>query len=226
MRAPSERFSRSATAASRWAAWLPLKTHEILDALRAIERRSDARDRAPPARCHALRARQRRSPSYGVTSFDSTSPFRQAFKDDRDNYYTLDRDVSRRSACRRSTATPLEAADPRRPGRPDERDAARARVPRRARGVRRGTSRVSRTSSRRFARYERSHDPDRDRTEIYRETLERRRGRRATARSARTLGIHVVALPRSRAQQAPRLPQRLRLPPAPRPRTPSAAPST
>lgn len=28
--------------------------------------------------------------SYGVTSFDSTSPFRQAFKDDTDNYYTLD----------------------------------------------------------------------------------------------------------------------------------------
>ena len=28
---------------------------------------------------------------YGVTSFDSTSPFRQAFKDDRDNYHTDDR---------------------------------------------------------------------------------------------------------------------------------------
>ena len=28
---------------------------------------------------------------YGVTSFDSTSPFMKAFKDDRDNYYTLDR---------------------------------------------------------------------------------------------------------------------------------------
>lgn len=28
--------------------------------------------------------------SLGVTSFDSTSPFRQSFKDDRDNYYTLD----------------------------------------------------------------------------------------------------------------------------------------
>jgi hypothetical protein len=27
---------------------------------------------------------------HGVTSFDSTSPFRQAFKDDTDNYYTLD----------------------------------------------------------------------------------------------------------------------------------------
>src|SRR5205823_14952511 len=27
---------------------------------------------------------------YGVTSFDSTSPFRQSFKDDRDNYYLLD----------------------------------------------------------------------------------------------------------------------------------------
>jgi hypothetical protein len=29
--------------------------------------------------------------AYGVTSFDSTSPFRQAFKDDRDNYYAKSR---------------------------------------------------------------------------------------------------------------------------------------
>jgi hypothetical protein len=29
--------------------------------------------------------------AYGVESFDSTSPFRQAFKDDHDNYYTTDR---------------------------------------------------------------------------------------------------------------------------------------
>jgi len=28
--------------------------------------------------------------AHGVTSFDSTSPFRQAFKDDRNNYYLLD----------------------------------------------------------------------------------------------------------------------------------------
>jgi len=28
---------------------------------------------------------------YGVVSFDSTSPFRQAFKDDRDNYYAPER---------------------------------------------------------------------------------------------------------------------------------------
>src|SRR5262249_51362242 len=27
---------------------------------------------------------------FGVASFDSTSPLRQAFKDDKDNYYTLD----------------------------------------------------------------------------------------------------------------------------------------
>ena len=29
--------------------------------------------------------------SHGVVSFDSTSPLRQAFKDDKDNYYTMDR---------------------------------------------------------------------------------------------------------------------------------------
>src|SRR5262249_1021209 len=31
---------------------------------------------------------------FGVVSFDSTSPLRQAFKDDRDNYYTLNRTYS------------------------------------------------------------------------------------------------------------------------------------
>ena len=46
---------------------------------------------------------------YGVTSFDSTSPFRQAFKDDRDNFYGQDRTwIALRS--RRSTPTPSSSA--------------------------------------------------------------------------------------------------------------------
>src|SRR5205823_14726509 len=51
--------------------------------------------RAPETRLHLLGVtRCERIPEFathGVTSFDSTSPFRQAFKDDRDNYYALDR---------------------------------------------------------------------------------------------------------------------------------------
>jgi hypothetical protein len=62
------------------------KTHEILAVLEAV-----AAVRDSGTRLHLLGVtRCERVPDfrhYGVTSFDSTSPFRQAFKDDRDNYY-------------------------------------------------------------------------------------------------------------------------------------------
>jgi hypothetical protein len=67
-----------------------LKTHEILSVLHAVNR-----PRRPKTELHLLGVtRCEQIPnfrSYGVTSFDSTSPFRQAFKDERDNYYTMDR---------------------------------------------------------------------------------------------------------------------------------------
>jgi hypothetical protein len=69
---------------------VPLKTHEILACLERI-----AVDRAPATQFHLLGISRCESIStfaaYGVTSFDSTSVFRQAFKDDKDNLYTLDR---------------------------------------------------------------------------------------------------------------------------------------
>ncbi len=66
---------------------VPLKTDEIVDCLDAI-----SGIREPSTQMHLLGVtrcervddfRQR-----GVTSFDSTTPFRQAFKDDHDNYWT------------------------------------------------------------------------------------------------------------------------------------------
>jgi len=67
---------------------VPLKTNEILACLRVIDQ-----ERKRSTQLHLLGvSRVDEVPafaSYGVTSFDSTSPFRQAFKDDRDNYYTL-----------------------------------------------------------------------------------------------------------------------------------------
>lgn len=69
---------------------VPLKTGEILACLREI---SAARD--PHTQLHLLGVTRRSNisefTSYGVTSFDSTSPFRQAFKDDKDNYHIADR---------------------------------------------------------------------------------------------------------------------------------------
>ena len=69
---------------------VPLKTAQIAACLKAV---SDVRRRE--TRLHLLGiSRCEQIPAFegmGVASFDSTSPFRQAFKDDRDNYYVLDK---------------------------------------------------------------------------------------------------------------------------------------
>lgn len=69
---------------------VPLKTAEIEACLDAIE---DVRH--PDTHFHLLGITRtdlvRHYERYGVTSFDSTSPFRQAFKDERDNYYSPER---------------------------------------------------------------------------------------------------------------------------------------
>jgi hypothetical protein len=69
---------------------VPLKTLQIIECLEAID---DVRD--AETSFHLLGVTRTENvtsfASYGVTSFDSTSPFRQAFKDDRDNYYWQDR---------------------------------------------------------------------------------------------------------------------------------------
>src|ERR1022692_1110397 len=69
---------------------VPLKTHEILSCLKAI-----GNVRAIRTQLHLLGITRCNNISefatFGVTSFDSTSAFRQAFKDDKDNYHVLDR---------------------------------------------------------------------------------------------------------------------------------------
>jgi hypothetical protein len=69
---------------------VPLKTTEIEACLSAIE---DVRH--PETHFHLLGITRtelvKHYERYGVTSFDSTSPFRQAFKDDRDNFYSPER---------------------------------------------------------------------------------------------------------------------------------------
>lgn len=68
---------------------VPLKTPDILESLKEVSVALD-----PAVQLHLLgitrTAHVQDFAGFGVTSFDSTSPFRQAFKDERDNYYTLD----------------------------------------------------------------------------------------------------------------------------------------
>jgi hypothetical protein len=69
---------------------VPLKTNDLVDVVAAA---SDVRDSS--TRFHLLGVtrtdRVAEFAGYGVASFDSTSAFRQAFMDETDNYYTLDR---------------------------------------------------------------------------------------------------------------------------------------
>ncbi|WP_211329498.1 tRNA-guanine transglycosylase DpdA [Thermobifida halotolerans] len=68
---------------------VPLKTAEILACLEEIEK-----IRAPETELHLLGITRVESmelfANFGVRSFDSTSAFRQAFMDDRNNYHTRD----------------------------------------------------------------------------------------------------------------------------------------
>lgn len=69
---------------------VPLKTDQIVACLRAID---DVRD--PTTQFHLLGVTRTdhlaEFSGFGVTSFDSTSPFRRAFKDEKDNYWTAQR---------------------------------------------------------------------------------------------------------------------------------------
>ena len=66
---------------------VPLKTRDILACLQAIDV-----VRSPGVELHLLGVTRVDTMAefalYGVTSFDSTSPFRQAFMDDKNNYYS------------------------------------------------------------------------------------------------------------------------------------------
>lgn len=69
---------------------VPLKTPDILESLEAIKA-----VRQPSTKLHLLGVTRCEHiwefKAYGVASFDSTSPLRKAFKDDRDNYFAPDR---------------------------------------------------------------------------------------------------------------------------------------
>jgi hypothetical protein len=169
---------------------VPLKTQEILECLKAV-----SVARRPETQFHLLGVTRTEQLSafaaYGVTSFDSTSPFRQAFKDDRDNYYTLNRTFTAVRVPQvdgNATLKRLVQA-----GRVDQNAAIMAE--------RDCLSRLAAFDSGRTAlddvlealrRYELIHDPGRDRTDIYRSTLELAPWRSCKCQVCQTAGIHVV----------------------------------
>ena len=66
---------------------VPLKTPQILDTLRAVK---DVKEADVELHLFGVTRTEHVADfaSYGVTSFDSTAPFRRAFKDSRNNFYT------------------------------------------------------------------------------------------------------------------------------------------
>lgn len=72
---------------------VPLKSNEIMQVLEAVSPKLK-----PSTRLHLFGVTRldhvKRFAAHGVISFDSTSPLRQAFKEDRDNYYGKDRNYA------------------------------------------------------------------------------------------------------------------------------------
>ncbi|WP_028062152.1 tRNA-guanine transglycosylase DpdA [Solirubrobacter soli] len=146
------------------------KTHEILAVLHDID---EIRD--PATELHLLGITRTESipefASYGVTSFDSTSPFRQAFKDDRDNYHADERTFLALRVPQAEGNVKLQ-----RRIRAGEVDGALARrLERRALDTLRSfdAGRATVDDAVEVLRdYERLHDGKRDRSHAYREVLE------------------------------------------------------
>ena len=129
--------------------------------------------------------------SHGVVSFDSTSPLRQAFMDERNNYYTLDRTYSAVRVPQVHGNARLAARV--RSGEVNQ-DVARATEQRCLRALAEydaGGRPVAAVLAALRA-YELIHDPRSDRTEAYREVLEAAPWRRCPCEVCKQLGHHVI----------------------------------
>jgi queuine/archaeosine tRNA-ribosyltransferase len=168
---------------------VPLKTAEILACLKAI---SDVR--RPKTAFHLLGVtrteRVNEFSRYGVRSFDSTSPFRQSFKDARDNYYAPDHKYvairvmqmdGNQRVKRRVLAGELDQGR----GRKLERACLGALT-----GYGRGDTAIERALEAVAAYTEFLAEPDQ--TDLYRETLEARPWEDCDCEVCRDAGIHVV----------------------------------
>jgi hypothetical protein len=169
---------------------VPLKTRDILGCLQAI-----SAVRRPETKLHLLgvtRVEQVTDFAYlGVASFDSTSPLRQAFKDDRDNYWTL---------ARTYTAIRVPQVD----GNPDlsrriragEISQARARAAEQRcldvlRRYDKDTESLEVVLSA-LKEYQEIYDAGRDRTEQYREVLIDRPWKSCLCDVCQQIGHHVI----------------------------------
>jgi len=169
---------------------VPLKTNDILACLEQVDE-----IRHPTTQLHLLGITRCDNvdafAARGVTSFDSTSPFRQSFKDDKDNYYTPDRTYValrvpqvdgnpklkgriRAGVVRQDTALALERRSLQALRRYDDGDVS------------------AKDALQALSAYDELCDGGRDRTNAYRETLEDRPWRLCDCGICETAGIDVI----------------------------------
>jgi hypothetical protein len=169
---------------------VPLKSQEIVEVLTAV---SAVRD--PKTRLHLFGVSRCEHVStfaaHGVTSFDSTSPLRQAFMDDRDNYYALDRTYTAVRIPQVEGNAKLQKRI--RAGQVNQREARRLE-----RACLDGASTFAETGRGLksvlavLREYQALHDARKDRTSEYRETLADRPWAACPCAVCKALGIHVV----------------------------------
>jgi hypothetical protein len=169
---------------------VPLKSHEIVSVLEAV-----SAVRTPDTRLHLFgvsRCEHVESfASHGVVSFDSTSPLRQAFMDDRDNYYT----PTRTYAAVRIPQVEGNAKLQKRiiAGEVKQDEARRLERACLEKVVSYGkTGRGLEPALRVLREYELVHDARKDYQKLYRETLAARPWTECPCDICRALGVHVV----------------------------------
>jgi hypothetical protein len=167
-----------------------LKTADIVKCLREIEPVL-----APGVSMHLLGITRIESvlefSDYGVTSIDSTSPLRQAFKDMRDNYYADERTYT-------AIRVPQVEANPQlvrliKSGKVDQGQARRLELAclKVVNAFDKKMASVGETVSL-LVEYERLYEDRRTFEDIYRETLEERPWDRCPCEVCQALGIHVM----------------------------------
>jgi hypothetical protein len=170
---------------------VPLKTREILACLQAVNRVRHARTQLHLlgiSRCENVDV----FAANGVTSFDSTSAFRQSFKDDTDNFYALDRTYTALRVPQVDGNPKLKARI--RAGQVPQADALRLerQCLESLRGYDRGAVKIGPVLNA-LSDYDRLCDDTRkDRTESYRRTLEDQPWRSCRCGLCETVGIEIA----------------------------------
>jgi len=169
---------------------VPLRTGSILRCLEAIEvvrHHGTTLHLLGVTRCEHLTRFQQ----FGVVSFDSTSPLRQAFKDDKDNFYTMERTYL-------AIRVPQVEGNPKLQARIRSGELQQEHVRRLEERCLRGLSEYDhgRLSLdivlEEVLEYERVHHPKEDRFRIYREVLNDRPWAACSCAICRKIGIQVI----------------------------------